>query len=468
MTSTLANDMDTLRSAIDGLVIAPDSALYGDARRVWNADIDGRPAVIVRCASTVDVAMGIGFAREHGLELAVRGGAHSVGGTSTVDGGLVLDLSRLNHVTVDPAAKLARVGGGALLSDLDAATQEHGLAVPAGLISHTGVGGLTLGGGMGWLTRLAGLSIDNLVSAELVTADGLVQRVSATEHPDLFWAIRGGGGNFGVVTEFEFRLHEVGPTVQLGFLFWGLDQGAEVLRLAREVIPELPPRLNIVFGGLNAPPAPFVPEQHHHRPGYGLLVGGFGSSDRDTAEHADVLDRIRRALPPLVEFVTPMPYVAVQQLLDEANAWGNHSYEKSTYLDEITDGAIEEITAQVPRRGSPLSVVLFYRLDGAYCEVGEDDTAFGGRRTPKYAMFIVAICPTPELLVADRAWARSCWEAMRPHSAGIGAYVNAISEQDDDRVLATYGPAKHARLARIKATYDPDNLFHRNLNIKPG
>lgn len=464
MTSTLGNDVDTLRSAIDGLLIAPDSALYDDARRVWNADIDGRPALIVRCASAVDVAMGIRFAREHGLELAVRGGAHAVGGTSTVDGGLVLDLSRLNQVTVDPEAKRARVGGGALLSDLDAATQEHGLAVPAGLISHTGIGGLTLGGGMGWLTPLAGLTIDNLVSAELVTADGQVRRVSAAEHPDLFWAIRGGGGNFGVVTEFEFRLHEVGPTVHLGFLFWGLDQGTEVLRQAREVIPELPPRVNIMFGGLNAPPAPFVPEQHQHQPGYGLVVVGFGSAE----EHAEVLDRIRGALPPLVEFVTPMPYVAIQQLFDEANAWGFHCYEKSTYLDEITDEAIEEITAQVPRRSSPLSVVLFYRLAGAYCEVGEDDTAFGGRRTPGYGMFIVGICPTPGLLAADRAWARSCWEAMRPHSAGPGAYVNAICEQDDDRVRASYGPAKFERLARIKASYDPGNLFHRNLNIKPG
>ncbi|HWN35408.1 MAG TPA: FAD-binding oxidoreductase [Pseudonocardia sp.] len=464
MTSTLGNDLDTLRSAIDGLLIAPDSALYDDARRVWNADIDGRPALIVRCASAVDVAMGIAFAREHGLELAVRGGAHSVGGTSTVDGGLVLDLSRLNQVIVDPVAKRARVGGGALLSDVDAATQEHGLAVPAGMISHTGIGGLTLGGGMGWLTPLAGLTIDNLVSAELVTADGQVRRVSAHEHPDLFWAIRGGGGNFGVITEFEFRLHEVGPTVQLGFLFWGLDQGAEVLRLAREVIPELPPRVNILIGGINAPPAPFVPEQHHLQPGYGLLVGGFSTAE----EHAEVVDRIRGALAPVFEFVTPMPYVAFQQLFDEADAWGMHCYEKSTYLDEITDEAIEEITAQVPLRSSPLSVVLFYRLAGAYCEVGEDDTAFGGRRTPGYGMFIVGICPTPELLVADRAWAKSCWEAMRPHSPGIGAYVNAISEQDDVRVRASYGPAKYERLARIKASYDPGNVFHRNLNIKPG
>jgi len=206
------------------------------------------------------------------------------------------------------------------------------------------------------------------------------------------------------------------------------------------------------------------PQEHQHQPGYALVVAGFGSAE----EHAEVLDRIRGALQPLVEFATPMPYVAIQQLFDEAHAWGFHCYEKSTYLDEITDEAIEEITAQVPRRSSPLSVVLVYRLAGAYCEVGEDDTAFGGRRTPGYSMFIVGVCPTPELLVADRAWARSCWEAMRPHSPGIGAYVNGICEQDDDRVRASYGPTKFERLGRIKASYDPGNVFHRNLNIKPG
>jgi len=463
MTSTLANDMDTLRSAIDGLVIAPGSALYDDARRVWNADIDGRPAVIVRCASTIDVAMGIGFAREHGLELAVRGGAHSVGGTSTVDGGLVLDLSRLNHVTVDPAAKLARVGGGALLSDLDAATQEHGLAVPAGLISHTGVGGLTLGGGMGWLSRKHGLSIDNLVSAQVVTADGQIRRAAEDENPDLLWALKGGGGNFGVVTEFEFRLHEVGPMVQYGLLFWDLAQGPEVLRLARDVIAKLPRELNIVIAGLNAPPAPFVPEQYHFQPGYALVVTGFGTAE----EHQQAMAEIRSAVPPLFEFATPMPYTALQQLLDEANAWGFHAYDKGVYLDDLSDEAIQVITDQLPRKQSPLSVTLFYRLDNAYTEVDEDATAFSGARSPGYAVFIVAVCPTPELLVHDRAWARSFWEALLPSSRGIGSYVNAISDSGaDDRVKASYGP-KYDRLAALKTKYDPDNVFRRNANIKP-
>ncbi len=257
----------------------------------------------------------------------------------------MIDLSKLNHVSVDRQAKRARVGGGAQLADLDAATQAHGLAVPAGVVSHTGVGGLTHGGGMGWLTRQAGLSIDNLASAQVVTADGQIQRASADENPDLFWAIRG-GGNFGVVTEFDFRLHEVGPVVQAGLLFWDLEQGPSVLRLAREIIATLPRELNIIVAGLNAPPAPFVPEQHHHQPGYALAVAGFGSA----GQHHQVMTRIRQALPPLWELNTPMPYVALQQMLDEANAWGFHTYDQGTYLEDLSDEAIEVVADHLPRK----------------------------------------------------------------------------------------------------------------------
>jgi FAD binding domain/Berberine and berberine like len=429
---------------------------------VWNAGIDRRPAVIARCASPADVAAAVAFAAGHGLEIAVRGGAHSMSGAAVADGGLMIDLSRLNRVSVDPRAKRARAGGGALLAGLDAATQAHGLAVPAGHVSHTGVGGLTLGGGMGWLTRQAGLAIDNLASARLVTADGRIQRAAPEENPDLFWAIRGGGGNFGVVTEFEFRLHQVGPIVQAGLLFWDLEQGPGVLRLAREIIAELPRELNIIIAGLNAPPAPFVPGQHHHQPGYALVVAGFGPA----GQHEQVLARIRQALPPLWEFATPMPYVALQQLLDEANPWGCHTYDRGTYLEDLSDGAIEVVTGHLPRKNSPLSALLFYRLDQAYSQVGEDDTAFSGGRSPRFAVFIVAVCPTPQLLAADRAWVRSFWEALRPHSPGAGSYVNAI-ELEGDRVRAAYGPAKYQRLATIKKKHDPRNLFHHNANIQP-
>jgi hypothetical protein len=459
----MRGSIGTLRAATSGPVIGPADPDYDEARRVWNAGIDRHPAVIARCSSPADVAAAVTYAAKHDLEVTVRGGAHSMSGAAVADGGLMIDLSQLNQVSVDPQAKRARAGGGALLADLDAATQAHGLAVPAGVVSHTGVGGLTLGGGMGWLTRQAGLSIDNLVSAEVVTAAGRIQRAAADENPDLFWAIRGGGGNFGVVTEFEFRLHQVGPTVQVGLLFWGLEHGPDVLRLAREIIAALPREMNIIIAGLNAPPAPFVPEQHHHRPGYALAVAGFGSA----GQHHQVMTRIRQALPPLWEFTTPMPYVALQQLLDEANAWGFHTYDKGTYLADLSDEAIEVVAEHLPRKNSPLSALLFYRLDQAYSQAGEDDTAFSGGRSPRFAVFMVSVCPTPQLLAADRAWVRSFWEALRPHSLGAGSYVNAMTEFDDDRVRAAYGPAKYQRLAAIKRKYDPQNLFHHNANIQP-
>jgi hypothetical protein len=423
MTQTTCGPIDTLRAAMTGQVTGPADLDYDQARRVWNADIDRRPAMIAKCASPADVAAAVTFAATNGMEITVRGGAHSMSGAAVADGGLMIDLNKLNQVSVDPQAKRARAGGGALLADLDAATQAHGLAVPAGVVSHTGVGGLTLGGGMGWLTRQAGLSIDNLASAQVVTADGQIQRAADDENPDLFWAIRGGGGNFGVVTEFEFCLHEVGPVVQVGLLFWGLEQGPSVLRLAREVIATLPRELNIIIAGLNAPPAPFVPEEHHHRPGYALAVAGFGSA----GQHQQVMTRIRQALPPLWEFTTPMPYVALQQILDEANAWGFHTYDKGTYLEDLSDEAIEVVTSHLPQKNSPLSVLLFYRLDQAYSQPGEDDTAFSGGRSPRFAAFIVAVCPTSDLLAADRVWARSFWQALRPHSLGC----RQLRQRDD-------------------------------------
>jgi rhodanese-related sulfurtransferase len=464
MTQTAMEAIGQLRTVMEGPVITPGDPGFDDARRVWNGGIDRRPAVIARCASATDVAAAVAYAREHGLEVSVRGGAHNPAGTAVCDGGLMIDLSLLNHVAVDPAARRATVGGGALLSDVDAAAQAHGLAVPAGLVSHTGVGGLTLGGGMGWLTRKFGLSIDNLVSAEVVTADGQLRRPSASEHPDLFWAIRGGGGNFGVVTSFEFTLHEVGPIVQAGLFFWPLNQGRQALRLAREITRAMPPEINAVVGALNAPPAPFVPPEQHLAPGYVLLLTGFGSGP----EHAELAAHIRASLPPLFDLVTPMPYVELQKLLDEACPWGIHSYEKGTYLGELSDAVIDVITEHVPRKNSPMSVLLFYRLDGAYCQVGDDQTAFSGGRSPRYGVFIVGMAPDAGLLDADRGWVRGLWEALRPHAIGSGdGYINGITDYSDDRLRHSYGPAKYERLATIKAHYDPGNLFHLNANIRP-
>src|SRR3984957_16253645 len=464
MTQMVSGRIGKLRATMTGPVIRPGDPEYDDRRRGWNADIDRYPAVIARCASAADVATAIGFAREHQLEIAVRGGAHDSAGAAICDGGMMVDLSLLNDVRVDPQAQRAHAGGGALLSDLDAATQAHGLAVPAGLISHTGVGGLTLGGGMGWLTRKFGLSIDNLVSAEVVTADGRVRRASAGEHPDLFWAIRGGGGNFGVVTSFEFALNEVDPIVQFGLFFWPLDQGAQALRLAREITAAMPPEINAVIGALNAPPAPFVPPEHHFAPGYVLLLAGFGPGP----EPAQLATRIPESPPPLFDLVTPMPYVELQKLLDEANAWGNHGYEKGTYVEELSDPIIDLVTEQIPRKNSPMSVLLFYRLDGAYARGGADETAFSGGRPPRYGVFIVGLPPDAGLLDADRRWVRGLWEALRPHAIGSGdGYINGITDFSDDRVRQSYGPAKYERLARIKAQYDPGNLFHLNANIRP-
>lgn len=462
MTATDDTAVQSLRVAMDGPVIDRADADYDDARRVWNAAIDTRPAVIARCLDEADVRRAVAFAVEHELEIAVRGGAHSMSGASSVEGGLVIDLGAMSQVIVDPEASIVRVGGGALLGDLDAATQVHGLAVPAGLVSHTGVAGLTLGGGMGWLTRQAGLTVDNLLSARVVTADGRIVRADADENGDLFWALRGGGGNFGVVTEFEFRLHPVGPTVSFGLLFWDEHDGPEVLRLARETMASLPREINIVTAALNAPPADFVPEQHRLQAGYALLVAGFGSP----SQHERVVDQLRTALPPLFEVGGPMPYVELQKMLDEANRWGLYCYEKSSYVEELSDAAISVITEQVPHKASPLSLLLLYRLDGAYCAL-DDETAFGGDRSPRYSAFIVGVCPTPELLGPERGWVRSFWDALRPHTAGIGAYVNAMTEQEQDRVMAAYGPAKYQRLARIKGAYDPANVFRRNVNIAP-
>lgn len=462
MTQT-ADGIGHLRAVMDGRVIEPADRGFDDARQVWNAGIDRRPSVIARCTSAADVAAAIRAARAEGLEISVRGGAHNTAGTAVCDDGLMVDLSMLNGVTVDPAARRAWAGGGALLSDLDAATQAYGLAVPAGLVSHTGIGGLTLGGGMGWLTRKFGLSIDNLVSAEVVTADARVLRAAEDEHPDLFWAIRGGGGNFGIVTSFEFALHEAGPMVQFGLFFWGVDQGPQALALAREIITAMPDDVNAVIGAVNAPPAPFVPPEHHFAPGYALLLTGFGSA----REHEQLAGQIRGQLPPLFDLVTPMPYAEVQKLLDEANAWGQHCYEKGTYVQDLSDQVIDVVTERVPRKTSPKSVLLFYRLDGAYSRAGDDETAFSGGRSPRYGAFIIGLAPDADLLAAERGWVRGTWEALRPHAIGSGGYINSAAEYPGDQVRQSYGTPKYQRLATIKAGYDPDNLFHLNANIRP-
>ena len=461
MAQVVGSGASDLRSAMTGAVLEPGDAEYDEARRVWNAAIDARPALIAQCASAEDVAAAVTYAVRNGLEIAVRGGAHGASGKATVDDGMMINLGAMNTVAVDPENRRVRAGGGALLKDVIDATQEHALAMPVGLIGHTGVGGLTLGGGMGWLTRMHGLSLDNMVSAEVVTADGRILRASDTENPDLFWAIRGGGGNFGVVTEFEFALHPVGPIVHLGMLFYGLDQGRDVLRMAQDICPSLPPQIGVVVAALNAPPAPFVPAEHQLQPGYAVMLVGFASPE----EHAAVAGRVRERLAPVWEFVTPMPYAALQQMLDEANAWGFYVYEKGGHITALSDAVIDVVADHVPQKISPLSALLFYLVDGRYSSVGDEDTAYAGERTPGWYVFPLAVCPAPEMLPGEREWVRSLYAALEPHLLKR-TYPNTIYEDGSDN-RAVYGPAKYDRLAQIKRMYDPDNVFHRNVNIKP-
>jgi FAD/FMN-containing dehydrogenase len=463
MTTTVSGGVDRLRALMTGPVFCPGDEEYDAARSVWNGDIDRRPALIARCLSPGDVGEAIRFARAEGYEISVRGGGHNFGGVAVCEDGLMIDLSAMNQVDVDPTTRRARCGGGTTIADLDTATQEYGLAVTGGTVSDTGIGGLTLGGGMGWLTARIGLSCDNLVAAEIVTADGRCLRASDTEHRDLFWALRGGGGNFGVVTTFEFALHPIGPEVHLGFFFWPQESARDALCAARDAALALPRGVGCLIAGVNAPPAPFVPEELQLTPGIAMIVASFDSAE----EHAAAVAPVRAALPPPVDFVTPIPYVGLQQLLDESLPWGILGYEKAHYLDDFDDVVVELVVEQLAKKSSPMSFTPIFPLMGAYRDVADADTAFGGSRSARWAFNIAAIAPDAEGLAADRAWARSFWDALRPYASGTGSYVNFMTDFEEDRVRETYGAEKYERLATIKTQYDPENIFHRNANIRP-
>ena len=465
MTDSATVGRDLLRSGFAGRVVAASDRDYAAERAtiLWNGATERCPAVIARCGSSADVAAAVRFARAHDLEISVRGGGHSFAGFAACQDGIMVDLGPMRSVAVDAQARTATVGGGATWADVDAATQQHALACPGGFVSHTGVGGLAVGGGIGWLNKKAGLVSDSRLAAEIVPADGSVLRASADEHPDLFWALRGGGGNFGVVTSFVFRLIPVGPTVQLGLLFYGLDQGAEALQAARDLVPRLSQDVAPFLGALNAPPAPFVPEAYHLQPGYALVLAGFGSE----AEHAEAVAAMRAAVAPQFEFVTPIPYVALQQLFDDAFPWGSWGYEKAVSLDDLTDAAIDVICRHVPHKTSPLSGVVIQVLGGSYAAVADDSSAFGGRRTTRYAASIAAVTPDPQLYEADRAWVKAFWSDLVVHAPDEGSYVNYMTDIEDSRIRAAYGADKYRRLAALKARFDPHNVFHLNPNIRP-
>jgi FAD/FMN-containing dehydrogenase len=453
---------DALRDGFAGQLLGPAHPGYDQARRVFNAMIDRRPALIARCASTADVVAAVHAARERGLALAVRCGGHSFSGLSTCDDGLVIDLRGLNSIAVDPQARTVRAGGGALWGELDAATQAHGLHTPGGRVTTTGLGGFTTGGGYGWTSSKYGLACDNLISAEVVLADGRVVRASEQEHPDLFWAIRGGGGNFGIVTEFEFRLHRLGPVVFAGLMMFPADRAPEVLRGWRDWADAAPGEISTGCAVITAPPEPFVPPELHGRPVLGLPVLYVG----DPGDGAAALQPLRD-LGPAVDHTGPMPYTAFQAALDPLAPWGFRSYARGEYMPELSDAAIAEFLARavdLAALGAPLSQMVIFRIGQGITAVPDEATAFS-HRDARYLFHPITAWADPaddeRMITASRAFAT----AMRPFSTGA-AYLNFTPEAD--RVRDAYGDAKYARLVALKEIYDPANLFRLNQNVRPG
>jgi FAD/FMN-containing dehydrogenase len=446
-----------------GEVIAAGHADYGNARAVWNGTIDRRPRVIARCTGAADAAAAVRFARERDLAIAVRGGGHNVGGTSVCDDGVVIDLSAMRAVSIDPETRTAEVQGGALWGDVDHETQAHGLATTGGIVGHTGVGGLSLGGGIGWLMRKHGLTIDNLVHAEVVTAEGEVIRASSTEHPDLFWALRGGGGNFGVVTSFRFRLHPVGPTVTAGPIFWGAEDTADVLRFYRDFVAEAPGELGNVIRLGTIPPLPVIDEELHYRPA--IAVASCYAGPIDDGEHA--VQPLREFGKPLVDLVGPTLYVDHQRGLDDTVPHGWHYYWKATDLTAISDEVIDIVAEHAYRATSPRSYAAMFHLGGAVASIPRDATAYPGRDVEHNIIIDAAWLPeqADSAAAAETAWAREFLHALGPHRSGV--YVNFLDADDDIRVREAYRGETYQRLAEVKATYDPDNVFHNNKNIQP-
>ena len=459
-----ADATDALRTSFSGEVMRPTDDGFAAARAaaVWNGDIARDPALLVRPTSDADVATAIRFARDQGIPLSVRGGGHGVSGKSVVEGGLMIDLSRLNAVSVDPEASRATVGGGCAWAPVDAATAAHGLAVVGGTISHTGVAGLTLTGGMGWLTSQQGLSCDNLVGATLVTADGRVVSASAESEPELFWGLRGAGTNFGVVTELTFQLSPVNPMANLGMFFFRAEDAAEPLAFARDYLFELPAHAGALVAGISAPPEPFVPEEVRGAPGIAIMVVTWGAAE----EHAQLVEPLR-GRGAAFELVTPIPYTALQQMLDESGPWGIRAYDKGINLDELPDGVIDALVQAMPRRRFPLSFAPMFPLRGRFSEIADDATAFGSPRRRRWAISMVGMAPDEETFAAERAWARDLYEAVHPFAPDDSTYLNFETDTDASRVRASYGEEKYRRLAALKARWDPDNVFRSNVNIAP-
>jgi hypothetical protein len=457
MTPSTVTEIEGFR----GRLIGAGDSDYDIARAVWNAAIDRRPRVIARCSGAADVIAAVRFARDHDLQIAIRGGGHNVAGTAVCDDGMVVDLSAMRTVRVDPAARSAWVQGGALWGDVDHETQAHGLATTGGIVSHTGVGGLTLGGGLGWLMRKHGLTVDNLLAADVVTAEGRLLHVSEDEHPDLFWALRGGGGNFGVVTSFEFRLHPVGPSVLAGPILWDATDAHEVLRFYRDFIRDAPDELGTVARFGTAPPLPVIPGHLHWRPV--LMIGTCHAGRIEDGERQ--LRALRACRKPLLDLVGPTPYAAFQSALDSTVPHGWNYYWKSTHLPHLQEELIDVIVDHAFSCSSPRSYVALFHLKGAVDRM-TGDTAFGNRRA-SHAITIDAVWRTGEDFGdRDIAWTREFFAALGRFREGV--YVNFLGgDEEPGRVREAYGDSVYDRLVDVKTLYDPDNFFRCNQNIRP-
>ncbi|MGV9642345.1 FAD-binding oxidoreductase [Streptomyces sp. NPDC003514] len=457
-----ATALEELRAGMRGPVITPEDTGYDETRSIYNAMIDRHPAAFAQCVDVADVRTAIGFARDNGVELAVRGGGHSGPGLCLVDDGLVLDLSTMRGVRVDPGSMTAQVSGGAQIGDLDHAAHTFGLGVPAGIVSMTGVGGLTLGGGHGHLTRTYGLTIDSLTSADVVLADGTFVTASEEDHPDLFWALRGGGGNFGVVTSFTFRTHPVG-TVGVGVTVWPVDRTPEVLRWYRDFLPAAPPDLNGFFTLFTIPPGPPFPETIHGQKMCGVVWCYTG--DPEGAQLERMLAPVNDPAPPAFHFTAPMPYPALQSMFDELIPKGYQWYWRGDFFDSISDAAVDVHHKYGENLPTPLSLMHLYPVDAAAHQVGADDTAWA-YRDAMWSAVIAGVDPDPANAGAIRDWSVAYQSDLHPYSMG-GSYINFIGEgESTDRVRTTYR-GHYDRLTAVKRAYDPDNFFHVNQNIPP-
>jgi FAD/FMN-containing dehydrogenase len=452
-----------LSERVRGPVLTPEASGYDEARSIWNGLIDKRPAVIVQCTGAADVVDAVNFAREQGLDLSIKAGGHNVAGNAVNDGGLVIDLSQMNGVHVDPDTGTVRVQGGATWGDCDRETQLFGLAVPGGVVSTTGVAGLTLHGGLGHLRRKHGLSIDSLVSVDIVTADGEFRRASATENEDLFWAVRGAGSNFGVVTSFEFQAHPVGPMVFVGAIFYPLEDAATILPAWRDLMDAAPEELSSLAICWSIPPAPPFPPELHGTPTVAVAAAYCGAVE----EGERIVQPLRELAQPLVDASGPWPWLGLQSGFDAIFGKGELRYWKSRSVAELSDEVIGEILEFAGRRPTPLTDIVIWHHGGAMTRIGEQETAYGGRDAP---FLVTAEANWTDPAQNDEAitWAREVWAAMERHSTG-NVYLNfpGLGEEKEELARAGYG-ANYERLAQLKATYDPENLFRMNINIPPG